>query len=234
MKYLFQLALLLITQNACALLVTIEPDHYETGTNLSNVSSYATLSTVDGGDVYASSIHRSSSVLAAQGNGTGILGDKVFSYTPLFNSEWSQHYSYPSYPSGTGLEITFKRPINTFSILAAELFNDGLTSYDSPYAYYFDHHGNLIHSESIYSPGTRVNLAQIQGIPSPPAVYWNYYDYTYNSSLLISKVIIDETSLEVTTLDRISFNVADVPEPISIFLMLSGLFCIRWSHTLRN
>lgn len=232
MKYLFQLVLLLITQNVCALLVTIEPDHYETGTNLSNISPYATLSTVDGGDVYASSIHRSSSILAAEGNSTGILGDKVFSYNPLFNSEWTQHNSFPSYPGGTGLEITFKKPINTFSILAAEIFSDAGPGSDSPHAYYFDYSGNLIHSESISSFGTKVNLAQIQGTPYP--IYWNYYDYTYNGPLLISKIIIDETSLELTTLDRISFNVVDVPEPISMFLMLSGLFCIRWTRKLRN
>jgi hypothetical protein len=211
--------LLLSIGVAEAITITIEPDDFALGTDLSNISPFVSLSSSAGDPVFSSSIHRENT-LAAAGNDTGPLGQRVFSTDPNYNLEW--FYS-PGLGVESGLVIDFHRPVSSFSITIAELFPDAGGYFADPVLVdVFAPDGGLVERirTDVATFGTDY-LGEID-LGEGPIPAWPYGTFEYGNSL-IGKVVIGGDS-EPTTLDRLSFTV--VPEPQGLALMCLGLIVI--------
>jgi hypothetical protein len=211
------LGLIFLSHSTQAMSIIVDPDDFPEGTILNHVSKYATLSTSDGQDVYASKLSNH----AADDNNTLEIGKQVFG--TLAANEW---YLAPS------LQITFKTKVTHFSILVAELYPDAGPGSDPIEGMVYDEFDNLL---SYLAPieSTRVNLGEIEpGIPEHG--YWAYWKIEY-SAPSIGKIILGGDS-EPTTFDRLEFDCTEttVPEPAPILLLLAGLFFIALNHNCRE
>lgn len=215
----------LIASTAVAVMITIEPDDFSVGTDLSNVSPYVSLSTTGGAVVYASPLVGEGQTAPGIVN-TGPFQNQVFSEDPEINSEW---WSWPSYanvitdPYNTtewakdakGLQITFNVSVNYVSLFGLELFGDAGWGDDPILWSVYDSGGDLVFSGYKDSyPAT----GSIGSFYDGDYNYW-YIDFSYPD---IATVIVGGES-EPTTLDRLAFNVSPVPEPATIILLASGL-----------
>lgn len=209
-KFLFLLSSLFFSCGAHALFVVVDPDDFLDGSILSKSCKHATLSTSDGGDVYASKL----SPLAANGNNTLEIGQQVFGSSK--NQEW---FSEPS------LQITFNSKTTRFSILVAELYFDAGPGSEPLTAMVYDEFGNFL-SYLATDDSTQVKLGEIEpGIPEHG--YWAYWKLEF-SAPSIGKVILGGDS-EPTIFDRLEFDCveAEVPEPPAFALLLLGMFALR-------
>lgn len=216
-KALLIFMLALAVDGAWANTMVIDPDDYATGTNLSNISPLATLSTTDNQSVYAMDLAPN----AADGANTQGLGHKVFGYSG--NNEWI--YQPWESPAAGALQIGFHATVTHFSILVAELFWDAGPGDDPLFGQVYDNHNNFIGSLSTFG-GAEVKLAQID--PSDASHgYWAYWTLEF-SGTNIAKVIIGGDS-EPTTLDRLTFDYTPVPEPSpgALLLLAGALLVIR-------
>lgn len=205
-KFLLFLAGALLSYGAHAVSIVIDADDFSDDSILTHSCKYATLSTSDGGDVYASRLSSS----AANGNSTLAIGSKVFGSSK--SNEW---FLDPS------LQITFSAKTTRFSILIAELYFDAGPGSDPLQAMVFDEFGNLLSYLSA-DDSTRVNLGEIEpGVPEHG--YWAYWKLEY-SATSIGKVVLGGDS-EPTTFDRLEFDCVEteVPEPPAIALLLTGV-----------
>lgn len=209
----------LISCGASAVSIVIDADDFLDDSVLTNSCKYATLSTSDGGDVYASPISSS----AANGNNTLAIGHKVFGSSKA--NEW---FMEPS------LEVTFKAKTTRFSILIAELYFDAGPGSEPLEVRVFDELGNFLSSLAT-DDNTRVTLGEIEpGIPEHG--YWAYWKLEY-SAASIGKIVLGGDS-EPTTFDRLEFDCIEtqVPEPSAAILLLiaaTGL-SIRLLPTIKN
>lgn len=215
--------LLLFYSGANARPVTIDPDDFVEGADLSTVSSQVTLSTTGGEPVFASSTDADEN---PELDGTGPLGDRVFSRSPTDNTEW---FAWPD-AAGVdtdpfnldewakdpfGLLLSFDQPVAWISLLFAELFPDAGCCFDDPTKWYiYDSLGNLVFDEFIDIPPFDGYLGTcFDDLPCYPywtAEFW-YPDIRY--------VVVGGES-EPVTIDRLRFA---VPEPSTLLLLGLGL-----------
>ncbi len=219
----------LLSAEAMALNITLEPDNYASSTDLSDVSPYVSLSTTGGAPVYAAPIAGTGQVLPPGITDTGPFQERVFSASPDRNSEWfawpdAAGASVDSYDPDEwakdpfGLKISFSAPVNYLSLLGLELFPDAGWGGDDPLRWWvYDSSMTLISSDYMDTvPGTG-------SIGFNPDEGFNYY--YWDMQLFrpdIAMVIIGGES-EFTTLDRLVFNVTPVPEPGAVMLLAFGL-----------
>ncbi len=116
-----------------AIAVTLEPDDFLQGTDLSSISPYVSMSTTGGAPVYAAPIVGVSQELPPGITGTGPFNQQVFSIHHDKNSEW---YAWPDAAGiqtdpydpaqwameSHGLRLDFHVPVNHVSLLGLELF----------------------------------------------------------------------------------------------------------------
>lgn len=192
--------------------ITIEPDDYIAGTDLTHISPYVTITTTQGSSVYAATIEKSG-VAPASGNPTGPFGELVFSLAPDNNPEWYWGMD-PDFEEGLVLE--FSRPITSFSILVGELYSDaGCCSDDPAGAWLYDEHDNLL--SFFYLDSTA------SGYLGDPLSFMSfpYWDDSYQAHG-VTKIILGGDS-EPTTFDRLNFTLAPVPVPGAAWLFLSAI-----------
>jgi hypothetical protein len=207
--------LLLPLSATAATTITLEPDSYALGTDLSTISPYVTVSTTGGNPVYASTIDKTGTS-AAGGANTGPLGDAVFSRTADSNSEW---FYWPELGDDqNGLAFTFSQPVTSFSLLFAELFQDAGCCTDDPTRIF------------IYAPDNSL-IETVDADFFPPTGYlgidpndqitpiWPYWQFAYSGNI-IGKIIIGGYS-EPTSVDRLVFTV--VPLPAAVWFFATGL-----------
>lgn len=199
--------------------IMIEPDDFALGTDISNISPFVTLSTVAGAPVFASTINKPGT-LAAGGNDTGPLGDAVFSRGPDRNSEW---FFSPSLGHiDDGLVLDFNQPVESFSLLIAELFGDADCCVSDPtLVKIFGLDGALIKRQAA---DTEEFLGGYLGDADDPTEAFPYWKFEFSGDL-IGKVIIGGDS-EPTSIDRLDFQIANVPEPGTLLLTALGLIGI--------
>jgi len=220
-------------------LITIEPDIYVPGTDLSNLFNDVSFSHGDGGKVYAAPVYPVDTPT------TGPLGTQVFSRSPNSNSEWI----YPTFESirpGDGLVITFNTTVDFISILAAEVRRDaGCCTPGDPLQWLvYDSADTLVwrgevgwvdggwdysttefsvHSDIVDRLGVEPPESPLRGQPAYPVLEssFSFHD--------IHRVVIAGDS-EPTTLDRLQFNTVSVPEPNPALLLVTGLLLIGASR----
>lgn len=193
--------------------ITIEPDDYIAGTDLTHISPHVTITTTQGSSVYAATIEKSG-VAPASGNPTGPFGDQVFSLAPDNNTEWYWGLD-PDFEEGLVLE--FSRPITSFSILVGELYTDaGCCNSDPAVAWLYDESNTFI--DSFYLD---VTAAGHLGNPLDATMAFAYWEDTYLTSG-VTKIILGGES-EPTTFDRLNFTLAPVPVPGAAWLFLSAI-----------
>jgi MYXO-CTERM domain-containing protein len=230
--------LAVLGEPALARTITIEPDAYAPGTDLSNVSPYVKLGATAGAlgfqPVYAAPITQYGHL--TQGvRSTGRLGEHVFSWNPQNDFEWM--LPYPSWPTGTfdpvawqltesrSLVISFAQPVTEFSLLMAELYGDAGPAFSDPVVVLvYDPQGRPIASlnaDPAGLPDTRY-LGVLQDdhfSPYPPA--WPYGTFRF-AAADIGFVVVGGAS-EPTTLDRLSFKFHPIPEPSTAGVALLAL-----------
>lgn len=193
--------------------VTIEPDDYAAGTDLTHISPHVTITTTFGSAVYAATIEKSG-IAPAAGNATGPFGDRVFSLAPNNNTEWYWGLD-PDFEEGLVLE--FARPVTSFSILVGELYTyAGCCSSDPAVAYLYDDLDNLV--DWFYLDGTPSGHL---GDPLDPTNAFSWWEDTHLVAG-VRKIILGGES-EPTTFDRLSFTMAPVPVPAAAWFFLSAL-----------
>ena len=210
------------THTALAGTITIEPDDFAPGTDLSTISPQVTLSTSDGAPVYAAPI----GPLAANGHDTGPLGKQVFSRYNIGNHEWYYWPYYYGIDESTysenaavvdpdGLMLKFTAPVASFSFTYAELFGDaGCCVSDPINVYAYDKNDKLMkYLQVSHTPGIAL------GNEDDWEDAWPYWQVTYSApGNLIARVLIGGDS-EPTTLDRLSFTVVDEPMPAALLAL---------------
>ena len=211
-------------------LVTIEPDRFASGSNLSTISPFVTLGTGEGGSVFASDLFprwgdpRPDDLLR-----NGPLRRHVFSGAPADNTEWyALPYEYdvdtfnPAFwaEEGSGaLIITFHAPVNYVSLLGAEIIGDAGCCTDDPMrAWVYDSSDRLIAAGEPFRPIAFLGTANWDdsGYPGYPVRIgeWSFPD--------IHRIVIGGHS-EPTTFDRLRFRTINVPEPGSLGLLSISL-----------
>lgn len=209
----FLLALSFTAVSLPTLAVTIDPDDYAPGTDLTNISPYLTITSIDSSTVYAASInHSSPAVPTAGGYPTGPFGSQVFSLFPDSNSEFYYNFN----PGDNGLVFDFHTAVSSVSFLLGEIFSDaGCCSDDPIWVEVYDENDILVLSEyADFFPPTGY-----LGNPADPNDAWPFWEFSY-SATLVGKIIVGGES-EPTTIDKLSFQ--PVPVPAAAWLFMSGL-----------
>lgn len=199
-----------------ALAVTIDPDDYAAGTDLTSISPYLTITSVDSSTVYAASIdHSSPAVPTAGGYSTGPFGSQVFSLYPDSNSEFYYNFN----PGDNGLVFDFHTAVSSVSFLLGEIFSDAGCCTDDPiWVEVYDETDTLVLSTyADFFPPTGY-----LGNPADPNDAWSYWEFSYDLSL-VGKIIVGGES-EPTTIDKLSFT--PVPVPAAAWLFLSGVISL--------
>jgi hypothetical protein len=206
--------------------LTIDPDSYAPGTNLSAISPFVTLTTSTGAPVYSAPVYSSPGYPIydnsdiggpiAHVTTTGLLGSNVFSAAGDMNREWLDNP-----PFDPNLVITFTQPVSYFSILSAEIGDDAAGFVMDPLAVVIlDSSGALI---DVLSEGAAIAYNGIIDYGDGPGPAFPVYLTEYSGTDIWRVVIVGDS--EPTTLDRLTFRseAAPVPEPSTIVLLVAGL-----------
>jgi hypothetical protein len=218
--------------------LTIDPDSYAPGTNLSAISPFVTLTTIEGAPVYSAPVYSTPGYpiydfgdVVAQVTTTGLLGSNVFSAAGDINNEWIGDPLDPPYTQGA-LVITFTQPVTYFSMLSAEIGIDAGPIVTDPLSVFiFDSSGALINFQEEGAAIAHNGFIDYGDGPRPAfPVYLTEYSGTD-----IWRVLITGQS-EPTTLDRLTFRseTAPVPEPSTIVLLVAGLAGIGLTSSKRS
>lgn len=200
--FLTMLLLPLIPLTANALIVTIEPDDYAPGADLSNVSPYVTLRSliptfpgVEIANVFA--------------DDDGALGSPDY-VAPTGNQTFGNHaFIFGSPPDIGGFNMNFNQAVNSVSLLANSEYPPGLLAVWAA----FDQSGNIIGTGSA---GNGVPLGETFGINIVLDNIW-------------SVIVGGDDSMAAINFDYLVFEFddpVDVPAPASLILLLSGLLMI--------
>lgn len=215
-------------------MVTIDPDDYVAGTDLSLVSSLVTLSTTGGTSVYASGVYpRSGNPQPSEVASTGPLGKHVFSNWNGDNTEW---YAWPDYHEldvsvfdpatwaidPNALVISFTNSVSYASLLAAEIIGDAGGVIDDPVRWWvYDSTDHLITSSYIDDPAGIIAYLGTEDWGDGPMPAYPVWRAEFNHPD-IRRIVIGGES-EPTTLDRLQFRTIDVPEPATGILFFTAL-----------
>ncbi|MDX1756198.1 MAG: PEP-CTERM sorting domain-containing protein [Marinobacter sp.] len=230
MKYTILLTIwALLSSPAIATVITIDPDDFSDGDLLTSVSPHVTIGTTGGNPVYASSYQDASGEDPPGFVNTGPIGDRVFSSSAASNSEWmASVLGFSNDDVATVSDLTssidglmlfsFHSPVNWVSVLSMEYLQDagwGLGS-DPIMIFLYDSLGNLISFT-----GDEQNKTPLPYSGDAP---FNPYAYFLNefSAPDIGYLAIGGFS-EPTTVDRLEFRVAEVPEPSTLALVVTPL-----------
>ena len=178
--------------------------------------------------VYASPLNKKDQPLPSGISTTEPFHEKVFSPYKFSNSDgwwaWPDVVDAQTDPydpvewakDPDALKISFNKRVNYFSILSLELYRDAGPGDDPVRIYIYDSKDSLIDKIG-------------NGWPPSGSLGCNGYCYNYFKTEYsypdIKTVIIGGES-EPTTLDRLSFNVAPIPEPSTMLLFSTGLFAL--------
>jgi hypothetical protein len=214
-----------------AAMVTVDPDDFLAGTDLSAVSSLVSLSTGAGGPVYATGVYpRLGEGQPSEVTTAGPLGKHVFSQSSADNSEW---FAWPDEdmslydPSLWALEpqafvITFASSVSYASLLAAEIIGDaGCCSSDPVRWWVYDSTDQLIISSYVDDSDNIVAFLGTEDFGDGPFPSYPVWRAEFNHPD-IRRIVIGGES-EPTTIDRLQFKTIDVPEPTSAVLFLTAL-----------
>jgi hypothetical protein len=220
-----------ISAVAHAGMVTLDPDDFVAGTDLSAISPLVTLSTGAGGSVYASGVYpRLGEAQPPDVTTTGPLGKHVFSQGSADNSEW---FAWPEEdmsvydPALWALQpqafvITFASSVNYASLLAAEIIADaGCCSSDPVRWWVYDSTDQLIISSYVDDSDNIVAYLGTEDFGEGPFPSYPVWRAEFNHPD-IRRIVIGGES-EPTTIDHLQFRTIDVPEPMSGVLFLTAL-----------
>ena len=212
-------------------MVTIDPDDYLAGTDLSSASSLVSLSTAAGTAVYASGVYpRLGESQPPEVTGTGPLGKHVFSQGNSDNSEW---FAWPEeeisvYDAALwalqpqAFVITFTNPVNYASLLAAEIIGDAGCCSDDPVRWWvYDSTDHLIMSSYVDDPDSIVAYLGTEDFGDGPFPSYPVWRAEFSHPDIYRIVIGGES--EPTTIDHLRFRTIDVPEPGTALLFLTAV-----------
>lgn len=212
-------------------MVTIDPDDFLAGTDLSAASSLVSLSTGAGGAVYATGVYpRLGDAQPPEVTTTGPLGQHVFSQGGVDNSEW---FAWPEEdmsvydPALWALQpqafvITFASSVNYASLLAAEIIGDAGCCIDDPVRWWvYDSTDQLIMSSYVDDFDNIVAYLGTEDFGEGPFPSYPVWRAEFHHPD-IRRIVIGGES-EPTTIDHLQFRTLDVPEPMSAVLFLSAL-----------
>ena len=133
-NFLAILLLCALAPLANAILITIEPDDYAAGTNLTNISPYVTLNVVSPG-------FPGSDVGSIFADDNGALGDPDY-VAPTGNLTFGNHafFVFGEGPDYGGFKMTFNQAVSNVSLLANNEYPPGLSAIWAA----FDYDGNII------------------------------------------------------------------------------------------
>lgn len=185
---------------ASAALITIEPDDYAPGTNLTNISPYVTLNVVTPtfpgsyiGDIYA--------------DDDGALGDPSY-VAPTGELTFGNHafFVFGEAPDYGGFSMTFHQAVSNVSLLANNEYPPGLVALWAA----FDYEGNII---GMGSAGNDASLGEI-------------FEVSINMTNVWKVIVGGDASTSAINFDHLTFEIDDlvsVPGPAPLLLLLTGL-----------
>ncbi|WP_375191811.1 PEP-CTERM sorting domain-containing protein [Marinobacter sp.] len=219
-----------IALSSHASLITVDADDFEPGSLITGNLEGLDIRVIDGSSVYAAPLIGDGQVTPTGFVDSGPIGERVFSSSPTQNIEWilprlemptllniEQLTSY--LPIYTFL-VEFENPVEFVSLLTMELFGDAGYGggHDPILLWAFSSDGNLI---SRQTESSRIHLPGVDEYQNNPFAYFNYEF----SSPDIGYLAVGGWS-EPTTIDRLQFRYAKVPEPATLSLLALGLAAI--------
>lgn len=203
-----------------AAIVTIEPDDYSSGTDLSVVSHYSSLSTTNSGAVYAIPVYPNRDASATRPPGvatTGPLGTQAFSNSSALNSEWEMlpssdmdPYAPRLWADEQALMITFNVAVDYVSLLGGAVGDFGDLEFDDPVSWFIYDSDDRLLTYSYFDTFVSYLGSGDTGSGPKPMFALRQGNFRHPD---IHRVIVAGES-EFATLDRLVFNVvgSEVPE----------------------
>lgn len=194
------LMLVALAPVAGAALITVEPDDYAPGTDLTDISPYVTLNSVF-------PTYPGTAVERIYADDDGALGSPDY-VAPTGNLTFGNHgyFVYGEPPNIGGFSMTFHQAVSNVSLLANNEYPPGLSALWAA----FDYEGNIIGAGSA---GVGVPRGETFEINIGLADVW--------------KVIVGgDDSMAAINFDHLTFEVDDlvsVPVPAPLLLLITGL-----------
>jgi hypothetical protein len=215
--------LLLVAGSASANMVTIEPDDFTLGTNLSNVTPGVHLSTLDGGDIFAAGVQiqtqyaqaPTGNLVFAQGTGYGLSNWYGIPASGFLGNIWSQNIV--AWPDRV-MVVRFDRPTDYFS------FQGGGYS-TGPFLAAYDENGDHMVNGSFTTNAFDFH----QGPTNDGGGAEHFFSYELTSSATNIGFVIIGGNDNFARIDHIKY--ASVPEPSTAILFLTLLLPLVMQRT---
>jgi hypothetical protein len=220
--------LLLITSLANANIVTIEPDDFALGTNLSNATQGVHLSTLDGGDIYAAGIQiqvqnaqaPTGNLVFAHGMGMGLSNWYAYPTQGFVGNIWGPGIvAYRDYV----MIVRFDRATDYVS------FSEGGYTV-GPFMAAYDENGDLLDRSSLVFNSFDGHV----GPPNDGGAAEHYFSYEVTSAQKNIGFVMIGGNDNSARIDNLRY--ASVPEPATGLLFLGALvvLIVSWRVRLRH